>query len=73
MAIKATSVIIEFADLVTNKNLQPLIEQAYGPKGIFSDIKVMEYCLLMAFLNIQSKGKRHYLCSISWLICLRTS
>lgn len=31
--VLANSVILEYAHLVQGKNLQPLIEQAYGPKG----------------------------------------
>lgn len=58
MAIKATSVIIEYAQLVANKNLQPLIEQAYGPKGYFTYIKVMVFFLSITYLDIHSKGKR---------------
>ena len=45
MEAKATSVIIQYDDLVTNKNLQPLIEQAYGPKGISFRTQVMAYFL----------------------------
>ena len=40
MALKATSIIIEYSELLANKNLHSLIEQAYGPKGTSPNMQV---------------------------------
>ena len=68
MAIKATSVIIEYAQLVANKNLQPLIEQAYGPQGKIFLIQVMEFFLSMVFQDTKNKGRKLCLYFINLLI-----
>ena len=41
----AAGVVIEYADLLAGKNLKPLIEQAYGPQGKLSAIKVWAFSL----------------------------
>ena len=33
----ATSIVLEYEHLVAGKNMQHLIEQAYGPKGMLVD------------------------------------
>ena len=67
MAKNIASVIIEYSELVSGKNLQPLIEQAYGPKGNSDDIKVMAFFLSMAYPTILNNARKLCLFSTKWL------
>jgi hypothetical protein len=67
----AHSIVVEYQDLVDGKNLKPVIEEAYGPKGNLSSTQVWEYSLLIISLTMLSKGKIRFPSSISLPICPR--
>ena len=47
----AQQIIVQYEDLLTGKNIQPVIEQAYGPQGLFFIIKVSVFSLSKEFLT----------------------
>lgn len=65
MALKATSIIIEYSELLANKNLHSLIEQAYGPKGTSPNMQVTVFFSSMEYLDTLNKGRKHSLFSTS--------
>jgi hypothetical protein len=68
MAVKnlATSVIVQYKQLVAGKDVLPLIEQAYGPQGIFATMQAMEFSSLMASPTTPSNARRPSLFSTDW-------
>jgi hypothetical protein len=68
MAVKnlATSVIVQYKQLVAGKDVLALIEKAYGPRGTFATMQVMAFSSLMVYPITQSNVKRLYRSSTSW-------
>ena len=59
----STSIIIEYQDLKNEKNLDDVIEKAYGPKGTaFNNIKEWEFYLSMAFQIFLKCELKHFHC-----------
>lgn len=56
----AASVIIDYQHLLSGKNLQPLIQQAYGPQGTSNIIQDMESFLSTESRTTQNRERRPF-------------
>lgn len=57
--LQAPSIIVQYADLLSGKDIQPVIEQAYGPKGSFYLTKDSVFSSWKEFLTIPTSEKLH--------------
>jgi hypothetical protein len=73
MAVKnlATSVIVQYKQLVAGKDVLSLIEQAYGPRGTFETIQVMAFSSWMASPTTPNNARKLCLFSTDLLTYLR--